>query len=285
ATVKVLPEYSEFVLSTDINKSVFTCEIFFENTIPYNNSGKGNRLYYNWFRNGVPIHVHNYSLHLSSYPDPVNNNQYLPAFRQGSYSCKVLLDGYKYQFQSPELDYFYPDIATYIINVYNISWLRQYSDFSKIDFSRGRSQWNKIMATLMEAVPPAVGKAEWDDLYISQRSPVSHSKPYFSDVCFEKIVPSSETSYNGTLIWFETKHTKSAISEPMCLNDWRLITGQCKPSAIIGAQWQPFDYSNCTKYQLAIKDKETKCPNGFKLLDNNLCYAIYQDEKTFDEAE
>ncbi|GBM04012.1 hypothetical protein AVEN_99205-1 [Araneus ventricosus] len=313
ATVKVSPEYSEFVLSTDINKDVFTCEIFFENTIPYNNSGKGNRLYYNWFRNGVPIHVHNYSLHLSSYPDPVNANHYLPAFRQGSYSCKVLLDGYKYQFESPELDYFFSDTATYIINLYNISWLRQYSDFSRIDFSRGRSQWNKIMATLMEAVPPAIGKPEWDDLYISQRR---HNGSYellqflfyikrngslqtmfrnekdfhwklehdiknrqmrikewatasvellSADVCFEKTVPSSETSYNGTLIWFETKHTKSAISEPMCLNDWRLITGECKPSVTVGAQWQPFDYLNCTKYQRAIK------------VINEICSSIVSD--------
>ncbi|KAF8763939.1 hypothetical protein HNY73_022066 [Argiope bruennichi] len=242
-----------------------------------------------------------------------------------------MLEGYKITFESLELDYFFSDLSTYIINLYYISRIRQYSDFSKIDFSTDRSQWSEVMTNLMEAVPSAIGKPERDDLYVVQRrhngstellqflfyikrngsvrTMFRREKGFYQklqqniqdrqtrirewstasvellNVCFETTVSSSETSYKDTLVWLETNHTKFAMSEPMCLNDWRLITRECKPSAINGAQWQPFDYSKCTKYQPAVKEMETTCPNGFKILDQNLCYVIYKDRKTFDEAE
>ncbi|GBN35422.1 hypothetical protein AVEN_261859-1, partial [Araneus ventricosus] len=72
-------------------------------------------------------------------------------------------------------------------------------------------------------------------------------------VCFEEVVPSSKTSYNGVLSWKDTVQTKSALSEPMCLNDWKLVTRECKPSVTEGARWLAFNYAMCTKYQPAVK--------------------------------
>ncbi|GBO44937.1 hypothetical protein AVEN_250394-1, partial [Araneus ventricosus] len=72
-------------------------------------------------------------------------------------------------------------------------------------------------------------------------------------ICFEESVPSAEISYDDILLWKDAAQTKSAVSEPMCLNDWRLVTRECKPSTIDGAKWLPFNYSMCTKYQPAVQ--------------------------------
>ncbi|GBM61214.1 hypothetical protein AVEN_241593-1 [Araneus ventricosus] len=106
-----------------------------------------------------------------------------------------------------------------------------------------------------------------------------------ADTCFEQTVPSSSTSLNVTFLWRRTMQTKSAVSEPMCLNDWRLITRKCRPSVIWGATWGRVDVSQCTKYQFPLKDLELFCPAGFRNVDPNLCYDIHSEQKTFEEAE
>ncbi|GIY39731.1 adhesion G-protein coupled receptor G6, partial [Caerostris extrusa] len=68
------------------------------------------------------------------------------------------------------------------------------------------------------------------------------------------------------------------------VNGWRLITRECKPDISEGAKWLPFNYSICTKYQPAVKDLNVKCPEGFKELEPNLCYAIYNERYTSEEA-
>ncbi|GIY80897.1 adhesion G-protein coupled receptor G6 [Caerostris darwini] len=125
--------------------------------------------------------------------------------------------------------------------------------------------------------------------YFSEKKPESKLSSFSimlqsADVCFEEIVPSSKTSYKDALIWKDTIQTKSAASEPMCLNGWRLITRECKPDISEGAKWLPFNYSICTKYQPAVKDLNVKCPEGFKELEPNLCYAIYNERYTSEEA-
>ncbi|KAF8788440.1 Adhesion G-protein coupled receptor G4 like protein [Argiope bruennichi] len=84
--------------------------------------------------------------------------------------------------------------------------------------------------------------------------------------CFEKSAPSSSTSHNVTFLWKTTQQTKSAVSEPMCLNDWRLITRKCRPSVVWGATWGRFDASKCTKYQHQVKEAEETCRNQSSLL-------------------
>ncbi|XP_055937332.1 uncharacterized protein LOC129966790 isoform X1 [Argiope bruennichi] len=124
-----------------------------------------------------------------------------------------------------------------------------------------------------------------------QRQPISGKSASFrlllqsADVCFEEVVPSSKTSHNGILLWKDTVQTKSAVSEPMCLNDWKLVTRECRPSVTDGARWISFNYARCTKYQPAVKDLEITCPNGFKELDRNLCYRVFKENHTLKEAK
>ncbi|GBN47602.1 hypothetical protein AVEN_50684-1, partial [Araneus ventricosus] len=74
-----------------------------------------------------------------------------------------------------------------------------------------------------------------------------------ADLCVEQAIPSSNTSYNVTFLWETTDQTKLAVSEPMCLNDWRLITRKCQPSVTWGATWGRVDISQCTKYQSPVE--------------------------------
>lgn len=41
---------------------------------------------------------------------------------------------------------------------------------------------------------------------------------YFSAYCFEDAVPSSSSTSDVSFLWKGTAQTKSAVSEPLCLN-------------------------------------------------------------------
>ncbi|GFU45468.1 adhesion G-protein coupled receptor G6 [Nephila pilipes] len=124
--------------------------------------------------------------------------------------------------------------------------------------------------------------------YFEERKLISEKWDKFSmkiqsaDVCFEERLPSSN---KDVLHWKDTIQTKSAVSEPLCLNDWRLVTRECKPCISNGAKWVPFNYSICTSYQPSIKDLEPSCPEGFRALEQNLCYAIHRNKHSLEEAE
>ncbi|KAG8200819.1 hypothetical protein JTE90_006399 [Oedothorax gibbosus] len=104
-----------------------------------------------------------------------------------------------------------------------------------------------------------------------------------ADVCFFEMIPTSESLNNENIIWPDYLQTKMAISEPMCIDDWRLVTRECKPSTVLAASWKPFNYSSCSKYQHSLKEFEVKCPDGYKKLGVNLCYSV-NTEQTYDKA-
>nr|XP_042901015.1 uncharacterized protein LOC107452101 isoform X1 [Parasteatoda tepidariorum] len=131
------------------------------------------------------------------------------------------------------------------------------------------------------------------DLLISSRDKIKHSVKEWKDVsftiknadfCFEENVMSAETGYGKVLKWKGTVQTKHAVSEPLCLNGWKLQTRVCRPSLTIGADWLPFNYSTCTKFQHSIKDLEISCSGDFKTSNQGLCYKLHHSLQSWDEA-
>ncbi|GBN60874.1 hypothetical protein AVEN_217043-1 [Araneus ventricosus] len=68
-------------------------------------------------------------------------------------------------------------------------------------------------------------------------------------------------------------------------SDWKLVTRKCRPSLTWGATWGPLNASQCTKYQFPVKELNLWCPEGFEYYGPNLCYAIHNEQKTYEEAE
>ncbi|GFR08937.1 adhesion G-protein coupled receptor G6 [Trichonephila clavata] len=325
-SAKILPEISESFLSSDGSKNHLTCDVSLNGK---SMSGMVNMLHFMWFKNGIPIAMDSHLFQVGFYPDPIKV-LLSPVTSQGTYKCGVLTEGLQDLILSPEVDYFYSDVSTYILTLQGNAKELKYQDFSKIAFRRFRSNLNQSMASFTRDITSLVPDVKWDfqeswydgnnatikmllyidrneslftviqnetesyqilQKYFVERKLISEKWDKFSmklqsgDVCFEENVPPFKSSYKDVLLWKDTIQTKSAVSEPLCLNGWRLVTRKCKPCISFGARWLPFNYSMCTSYQLSIKDLEPKCPEGFKPLEQNFCYAIHRTKHTLEEAE
>ncbi|GBM76697.1 hypothetical protein AVEN_196961-1, partial [Araneus ventricosus] len=313
---KILKEFSGSVESANIQHSFLTCEVPFKRG---DFSEIEDQLHYVWYKDEIPISVDSPVLNISSYPEPVKNLS-SPVIRQGTYRCVVMVEGIEDRFSSQYVDYFHSDVATYILYMQADLKTMQFVDFSSGYFPT----FKKILDNFMEqysilpsaiGLPPYVPKVEWDYqmswkneenftvqflLYFRRKSDdyilIRNETQFYhtvkrkfkehvsvtisnanvsleldnADTCFEETVPTQ---------------TKAATSGLMCLNDWRLVNRKCRPSNIWGATWGRFNASQCTKYQFPVQELKIKCPEGFKNLDFNLCYAIHNEKKTFDEAE
>ncbi|CAL1268776.1 unnamed protein product, partial [Larinioides sclopetarius] len=235
----------------------------------------------------VPITVDSRTLQLGSYPGIVERfSSY--ASRQGTYSCVVGIEGLEDRFSSQFVNYFFRDTETYII--YMQASLKS---ILNVDLSQGESFHsfmrlvNNSMAHLMKDFTWISETPQWDYqmswkneenvtvqlllyTYIGRKyrkySPkviqagrefakmVSNTSVSvevgIADTCAEQAVTSNN---NVTFQWRRIRSTKLAVSNPKCLNDWRLVTRTCRPSVIWGATWESFDALQCTKNQFPLE--------------------------------
>ncbi|GBO01621.1 hypothetical protein AVEN_173799-1, partial [Araneus ventricosus] len=243
---KISPDFSDSVESETIQQTFLTCEVPFKSR---NFSEIEHQLHYVWYKDEIPISVDNRILELSSYPEPVKQLS-SSSSRQGTYSCVVTVEGIADRFSSQFVNYYLSDVATYTVFLQGV-------DVSVGYFVSLMKPMNKLISDVKEDFPWLFRGFEWD-IQMSWKTEENMSvqlllyfktrfwyetQLYFvlkrkfkeevltitkstsvslelesADVCFEQALPSSSTSYNVTFLWKSTKQTKSAVSEPMCLN-------------------------------------------------------------------
>ncbi|KAF8763738.1 Adhesion G-protein coupled receptor G6 like protein [Argiope bruennichi] len=311
---KILPDVIDSIFSTDTNSTTFACNVTFNGK----NVPEIEQLHFKWFKNGIPSSDGNF-LHLSP-SSMIHQGSYHCEVRveglQGAFlssevpyvyadvSTYILTlhgnarelryeDFSKISFQNFR-SYLNDSMTVFstgdLLPVANLNWNLQKT------WSDGNSATVQILLYLKRNESLDMILQEEVEFYNTlQRYTIRKQtdgrfvrislKLQSAVICFEESVPSSETSYDEILLWKDATQTKSAISEPMCLNDWRLVTRECKPNFIDGAKWLPFDYSMCTKYQQAVQDKKYFCPPGLKVLESNICYNVFTEKHTFEDAE
>ncbi|CAL1269308.1 unnamed protein product [Larinioides sclopetarius] len=319
-TTKIVPEILNSLSTTNANLTTFTCEVSFndKNVIPIEEILK--QLHFKWFKDEIPTSVGGNLLHLNS-SSMIHQGSYHCEIRieglqdiylssevsyfysdvstyiltlHGSSTSLSYEDFSKISFQN-FISYLNESMVAFsigdVLSFADLNWKLQKAWLSGINatvqvllyFKRNKSlninlhdEMEFFNALQMHTSRKQETNRRFVGISLILQSAV---------ICFEESVPSVETLYDDILLWKDAAQTKSAVSAPMCLNDWRLVTRECKASIIDGAKWLPFNYSMCTKYQSAIKDIKFNCPPGLRELESNVCYDVFKEEHTLEDAE
>ncbi|GBN45897.1 hypothetical protein AVEN_187600-1 [Araneus ventricosus] len=252
-TARILPEYSDSFSSANTSQSLLTCDVSVHGR---NITGKESQLHFVWFQNGIPVPVDSHLHQLRFYADPTKVLS-TPVIRQGAYRCGVTIEGLQDLYESKELNYFFSDVATYILTLEGDASDLGYIDFSRIGFRKFRNKTNETMTTFTAGLPEFFPAFEWD---------------------FQKAWLNGKNATVQLLLYSKRNDSKYSTSR----NEKELYQALRKHFL----ERQPIS-GRSASFSLLLQsaDLEITCPDGFKELDRNLCYHVFKETHTLREAK
>ncbi|XP_035222353.1 uncharacterized protein LOC118195202 isoform X2 [Stegodyphus dumicola] len=319
--VWISPEISESIPSIDYSKYILKCIVQIDDRVF---DSKNDYLRYQWYKNNVPISQQDFLFGINFYADHLKNNfektvrqgsykcEARLSYSQNATSSQEInflfsdistylfiirgISRQRYRdFSQLEFKSLKKNItnsmSTFLkaVNVYKIMWdfhnISLHENFVSVTlllYINWTESWNKLGIQNGHEVYRILKNAQEENVRVFQDWGNVSFELQSVGTCFEENVPLTELSRK--LTWPDTSHTKNAVSDPLCLNNWKLEKRVCQASFYYGAQWSSFDYSQCTSFQPQIKDFSSQCPVGFKKISKNLCYEIHNEKYDWDTA-